>query len=36
MASSYDPAKAQRVLADYRQKRRSAAPEAVAEACTAL
>ncbi len=36
MASSYDRAKAQRVLADFRQKRRSATPEAVAATCTAL
>ncbi|MBI2709805.1 MAG: hypothetical protein HYX34_08925 [Actinobacteria bacterium] len=36
MASSYDRAKAQRALADFRLKRRSATPEAVAAVCTAL
>lgn len=36
MAASYDRAKAQRVLAEFRLKRRSVTPEGVAAACTAL
>ncbi len=36
MPASYDRANAQRALAEFRQKRRSATPEAVAAACAAL
>jgi hypothetical protein len=36
LVPSYDRAKAQRVLAEFRPKRRSATPEAVAAACSAL
>lgn len=36
MASRYDGASAQRALADFRLKRRSATPEAVAALCRAL
>ena len=36
MAPSYERATAQRVLAEFRKKRRSATPEAVAAACSAL
>jgi predicted RNA binding protein YcfA (HicA-like mRNA interferase family) len=36
MAPSYDRARVQRALADFRTKRRSATPEAVAALCRAL
>ncbi|MGH3119297.1 MAG: hypothetical protein ACRDQ2_19720 [Gaiellales bacterium] len=36
VAPSYDRARAQRALADFRLKRRSATPEAVAAVCRAL